>query len=186
MMEMNNLTLNKRITIPTLILLIAILALIIHLIVIPSIIRVEKGTWNVESSVKWPDEDKGPIQLTLKMTDSTFTEQETIQIQLELKNIGDERVELVFPSASIISVTIFDINQSKIIQFPLGGPIRNIHIILEPGKAEIRTFTWNQKDFNGENVTSGVYYVQAHSLLKYKGDPYTSSIQTDLVEFEIK
>jgi hypothetical protein len=116
------------------------------------------------------------VSIDAKTDKSTYRAGETVKINISMKNVSGQPLTLTdFPP--IMSLMQADTNQPAY-TFQAGKAV----VSLAPDQAAAYTYTWNETDFNGQQV-SGSYYVELEDL-EYNGQAYELNLNQP-VKFEV-
>jgi hypothetical protein len=116
------------------------------------------------------------VSIDAQSNKSTYKAGETVSISISMKNVSGQPLNLTdFPPI----MSVMQSNTRK--------PVYTFHagttaMTLAPNQSATYTYTWDQTDFNGQQVT-GSYYVELEDL-EYNGQPYNLNLNNP-VDFTI-
>ena len=113
---------------------------------------------------------KPVVSIDAKTDKTTYRAGDTVSISILMKNVSGQPLNLTdFPP--IMSLVQADTKQ----------PVYTFHagtaaMTLAPNQAATYTYTWNETNFSGQQVT-GSYYVELEDL-EYNGQPYKLNLNS--------
>ena len=127
-----------------------------------------------------------PLVLTITSEKNTYKVHEPITMTITLKNVGEEKVTILFttrpnPNPHWFS-RVYDENNQLVFYHKVMLAIPSLEeITLQPNEIMQRNCTWDQKDTNNEQqVPPGIYYLIARVGFMYNEEVVLLQTQTEI------
>lgn len=133
---------------------------------------------NGNSLKEWQASDvtvKYPFMLMITTENDTYSPSETVDVQITLKNIGNETVTIMFMTRENPSKLwfqfVYDESGGVVFYWKWALAQSVVYITLQPNESREVDCTWDQKNtMTGTQVPPGNYYLTAAVGFKYAGD----------------